>query len=244
MATTQTHRQQARAHRKARTLDRDALRGRRRGMGRGRGGSRGPRAARREGAVRSRMGGDRLRVRPGAAAHRQEPQRAGELRPDGRGPRAGQDRLRSRLPADAASGGGQAEERSGGGDGGAAAGRPVDLARSPHRRGPGRCRAQLQRHGARGRRAEGPAREARLRRGARRPHRRPRHVVRLQPGQQVGDDEVRADLVAGDARHPRARVRLAGRRRAAADADHRSDWSPRRARSGSAPGSPASRSGR
>ena len=75
--------------------------------------------------------------------------------------------------------------------------------------------------GARGRRAEGPAREARLRRGAGQPHRRRRHVVRLQPGEQVGDAEVRADLVAGHARDPRPRVRLAGRRRAAADADDR-----------------------
>ena len=46
--------------------------------------------------------------------------------------------------------------------------------------------------------------------------RRVGHVVGLQRGQQVGDAEVRADLLAGDARHPGARVRLAGRGRAAA----------------------------
>ena len=75
----------------------DALPRRRGGVGRGRGGPRGPRAARREGAVGSRLGGDRLRVRSGAPADRQGLQRARELRPDGRRPRAGQDGLRSRV---------------------------------------------------------------------------------------------------------------------------------------------------
>ena len=53
------------------------------------------------------------------------------------------------------------------------------------------------------------------------PHRRRRHVVRLQRSQQRGDAEVRALLLAGDAGDPRPRLRLAGRRRPAADADDR-----------------------
>ena len=44
-------------------------------------------------------------------------------------------------------------------------------------------------------------------------------VVGLQRRQPHGDDEVRGDLLAGHARDPAARVRVAGRRRAAADAD-------------------------
>ena len=72
---------------------------------------------------------------------------------------------------------------------------------------------------------KGPLRDARRRRRRGQPDRRARHVVGLQRGQQDGDDEVRAHLLAGDARHPRARLRLAGRRRAAADAD---DPRPRR----------------
>ena len=51
------------------------------------------------------------------------------------------------------------------------------------------------------------------------------HVERLQHRQPQRDDEVRALLLAGDAGDPRARLRLARRRRAAADAD---DPRPRR----------------
>ena len=73
--------------------------------------------------------------------------------------------------------------------------------------------------GRRRRRAEGQAARARDGAGLGQPHRRVRHVVGLQRRQPHGDDEVRALLVAGDARDPRARLRLARRRRAAADAD-------------------------
>jgi hypothetical protein len=59
-------------HRAARPLGGDALQGRRGGMGRNRGGSRSLCAARREGAVGSRLGGNRLGVRSGAPADRQE----------------------------------------------------------------------------------------------------------------------------------------------------------------------------
>ena len=76
------------------------------------------------------------------------------------------------------------------------------------------------------------------------PDRRARHVVGLQRGQQDGDDEVRADLLAGHARHPRARLRLARRRRAAADAHDPRAWSPRPARCTSARSCWTSRSGR
>ena len=100
----------------------------------------------------------------------------------------------------------------------AAAGR-LGLARRPHRRRPGRRRAQPERDGPGGGRAEGPAGRARRPRRAGQPDRRAGDVVGLQRGQQVGDAEVRGHLLAGHARHPRARVRLAGRRRAAADAD-------------------------
>ncbi len=86
-----------RTHREARSLDRRALPHRRGGVGRGRARPRRPRAARRAGAVGSRVGGDRLGVRPRAPADRHELQRPRELRPDGRRPRAGQDRLRSRV---------------------------------------------------------------------------------------------------------------------------------------------------
>ena len=58
-------------------------------------------------------------------------------------------------------------------------------------------------------------------RGRSQPDRRLRDVVGLQRSQPRSDDEVRADLLAGDAGDPRARLRLAGRRRAAADADDR-----------------------
>ena len=51
------------------------------------------------------------------------------------------------------------------------------------------------------------------------PDRRLGHVERLQRGEPLGDAEVRALLLAGDARDPHARLRLARRRRVAADAD-------------------------
>ena len=70
-------------------------------------------------------------------------------------------------------------------------------------------------------RPEGAAGGDRRARGRGQPDRRRRHVVRLQRGQQRGDAEVRAALLAGDAGDPGARLRLAGRRRAAADADDR-----------------------
>ena len=226
MTTTQTTQRQSATvpggtDREARPLDRDALPGRRGGLGRGRGGSRCVSATGRDGAVGGGLGGDRFRIRTGAPAGRQELQGARELRPAGRGPLAGQDGLRSGLPTRAARGDSQAEERSGSGDRGGSAGRRVDRARSSHRRDPRRRSRQRERDGARSRRAEGPAREAQLGRGPGQPRRQRRLVVRLQPGEQVGDAEVRADLVAGHARDPRARVRLAGRCRASAHADDR-----------------------
>ena len=81
------------------------------------------------------------------------------------------------------------------------------------------ARAQPERDGPGGGRAEGPAGRARRARRAGQPDRRAGDVVGLQRGQQVGDAEVRGHLLAGHARHPRARVRLARRRRTAADAD-------------------------
>ena len=210
-----------RSHREARSLDGRALPHRRGGVGRGRGGARGPGAARREGAVRGRLGGHRLRVRPRAPADRQGLQRIGTYgltvvvhAPD----KAVSDpafarvlrRVEGRLKSDPAVTTVVAP-RAG-----------VSISRrSPCCRDLGRRGARRERHGPRRRAAEGPARKAGVRRRAGRPHRRARHVVRLQSGQQVGDDEVRADLLAGHARDPRARVRLPGRRGAAADADDR-----------------------
>ena len=63
-------------------------------------------------------------------------------------------------------------------------------------------------------------------------------------GEPRGDDEVGADLVAGDARDPGARVRLARRGRAPADADDPRPGRRRRLALPRAPSSPTSRSGR
>ena len=99
--------------------------------------------------------------------------------------------------------------------------RPHHLPRRPHddrRRHGGEG---PQRDGRRGKRPQGPSRRRHGAAGRGRPHRCRRHVVGLQRGQPRGDDEVRADLLARDAGDPRARLRLAGRGRPAADADDR-----------------------
>ena len=78
-----------------------------------------------------------------------------------------------------------------------------------------RCR-RPDRDGAGRGRPEGQARRPLGQPDERQSHRRPGHVVGLQRGQQERHVEVGGHLLAGDARDPPARVRLAGRRGAPA----------------------------
>ena len=182
-------------------------------------------AARGKSPFRRGMGGHRLRVRQGAHARRQELRRSRELWPprrrplgkrDGRRPfLQGGDRPRRERPAAKR----RRQVRR------VAASRCVDLEGRTHRADQSRRRSRRERHGARGGRSQDAALEARRRWCRRRSHRRGRHVVGLQRGKQERDAEVRGDLVAGDARDPRARVRLSGRCGAASDAH---DPRPRR----------------
>ena len=103
--------------------------------------------------------------------------------------------------------------------GGAAARGVLDLAGRSHGDRQRRRERLDDRDGRGRRRPEGRAPGCRSERRAGEPDRRLRHVVGLQRGQPQRDDEVRAALLARHAHHPDARLRLARRRRPAADAD-------------------------
>ncbi len=102
----------------------------------------------------------------------------------------------------------------------AAAG-PLDLARRPHGRDPGRRGRRSERDGRRRRPPQDQACRRRRPWGCRQRDRRLGDVVGLQPGEPRSDAQVRVHLLAGDDGDPGARLRLAGGRGPAADADHR-----------------------
>ena len=97
----------------------------------------------------------------------------------------------------------------------------LDLEGRPHRDHSRGRRRRSDRDGAGRRRTQGQAHARRRQRRRRLPDRRLGDVVGLQHRQPQRDDEVRALLLAGHARDPRARLRRAGRGGAAADADDR-----------------------
>ena len=112
----------------------------------------------------------------------------------------------------------------------------VDLARRPHRDRPGRRGGERQRHGARRRRPQGRAgrHQRRRRRRSRSPAPPACGRTSTRPTRRA---MMKSELIslAGHAGHPRARLRLAGRRRAAADAHDPRPGRRRPARCTSAP---------
>lgn len=84
----------------------------------------------------------------------------------------------------------------------------------------GRCQGEPGRHGPRRRRPEGTAQRPVRQRDHRPRHRRLGPVERLQRRQPRRDDALRDPVLAGHPRHPGAGLRLPGRRRASAAADH------------------------
>ena len=176
-----------------------------------------PRPAGRDGALRRRLAGQRLGVGPGARTDRPHLRRRRRLRAAGRRPLAG-----PRPTADPAfrrsRGPGRARPRRrprGRRRDLAAAPGALDLPRRPHRRDPRRRRCATRTRWSPPPTTSSPKLADVAAPGVEvEPDRRRRDVVGLQRSQPRRDAEVGADLLAGDAGDPRARLRLAGRRRA------------------------------
>ena len=173
----------------------------------------------RDGALGRRMAGGRLRVGAGPGADRTKLCRAIELGAAGRRPLPVHDDVRARVPAGAVPRGAPARRGRARGVRAGTAPRREHLRGRAHRRRDGRSEGRPDGDGRRCRRAQTGARACRRAVGLRLAHRLAGHVERLQHGEQGGDDEVRAALVAGDDGDHRARLRLARRRGAAAAAD-------------------------
>ena len=222
MTTTRRKRdERPRPDRSARPAGRGASRAGIPRLGADRRGPRHPRPPGRDGPLRRRVGGERLRVRPGSRAGRSELRRRGRLRAPGRRPLAGPGGHGAGLPEDGGPRGAGAAARS--------RRRPVvppqpGVSVSPDghtaviRAGAAADANEMVDAAERlktslaGVAAPGVAVDLTGRLG---------HVVGLQRGEPRRDAQVRAHLLAGDDGHPRARLRFAGGRGAAADADHR-----------------------
>ena len=170
-------------------------------------------------SLRRRLAGERVAVGTGPQPDPAQLRRPLQLRADRRRPLLDADHELARIPRGRRQGGGDPPLRPAHLEGGGAASRRFDLTRRPH--GACDCRGEegSDGDGRRRRQAEGQAAPARDEQRLGQPHRSVGDVVGLQRRQPHGDDEVRALLLAGDAGDPRARFRLARRRRPAAAAD-------------------------